>query len=190
MNKTTIEYIKTNNVLNTNLFAYCQNNGITNIDENGCFALWALAIAIIAVSAVVGGILGATSSVKIGTNMEIANPNLNKHNGELDNEDEETESTELTFGDRVLNTVKGALLGACVGCVVDICLGAVLCFTPIAPLGYVTFCAGVAFGMIAATLLTAFGIQIDMPSFDPKEAESSVPKIPSGQEQYKHPGYE
>ncbi len=185
-----VEYIKTNNVLNTNLFAYCQNNGITNIDENGCFALWALAIAIIAVSAVVGGILGATSSVKIGTNMEIANPNLNKHNVELDNEDEETESTELTFGDRVLNTVKGALLGACVGCVVDICLGAVLCFTPIAPLGYVTFCAGVAFGMIAATLLTAFGIQIDMPSFDPKEAESSVPKIPSGQEQYKHPGYE
>ena len=92
-----------------NMYAYCGNNPVMLSDHNGEFPF--LIVGILVVSAVVGGILGYNSDVKIGESAKGNIPEADKSITDY----EENEDNELSTGDRIKNTVIGTGLGIAVG---------------------------------------------------------------------------
>ena len=86
-----------------NLYAYCSNNPIAGYDPEGeSFLLVGL---FLAATTIAGGIFGATRDEKM----------LDNSFGKEDEVESSEEKPELTFGDRVVNTLVGATLGLFVG---------------------------------------------------------------------------
>lgn len=112
------------------MFAYCFNNPVACADPTGRFP-WLL-VTVLAICTIVGGILGASSDKKLG-------PDANE-DGTGD------ENQELTFGDRVMNTIIGASFGLATG-------GAIMAFA-----GVVATCV-VGSGVTTIGLFGATGLQ-------------------------------
>ena len=98
-------------LLGYNMFSYCNNNPIINVDSEGEFP-W-LVLAIVFVPAIIGAIIGATSDVDLTKTQEsqVDASCVDMSMGE----EEDYESQSLTFGTRVKNTVLGFSLGLVVG---------------------------------------------------------------------------
>ena len=149
----------------SNMYAYCNNNPVMYADYTGEFP-WII-VGILGVTTIVGGILGATSDIKLGENTTgSASKSLQ------DNEQE------LSVGDRIKNTVIGAGLGLAVGGAI-IATGGVLKGAAVgigASYMGVTSVKGFAIGALAIN----FSAMVTMPLFgikmEPIEYETPSPK--------------
>jgi len=140
-------YINANgDMLGYNMFAYCGNNPIMNIDPNGEFSL-TVAIIITLACATVGAIIGACSDEKLyETPKQTIAQNDTYHNqfgqeGLSDSDNLKEEPAELTVSDRIKNGIVGFCGGLLVG-------------------GAIVSTAGVAGSLIVGsgtTAITAFG---------------------------------
>ena len=84
-----------------NLYCYCGNDPVNYADPSGHISLAVIALIIIGVGAVAGGVIGGFSESSIYNNLAYLNSNA--------------EGYQLSFWDRVGNVFLGAVLGASVG---------------------------------------------------------------------------
>lgn len=75
-------YVQTGqNMVDKNMFAYCLNNPVNMSDKSGKIAGWAIALGVIAVCAIIGGIIGGlrtTNAYKRAYSNSNSNNNNNK----------------------------------------------------------------------------------------------------------------
>ena len=178
-----------------NMYAYCNNNTPNFADTEGDFP-W-LVIGILAASAIIGGILGATSDKKLGQNVIDENtnvpqiptkPSITTHHNIMTQKEpvelspttnpseSKKESEPLTVGDRVKNTIIGASLGlATGGAVVSVVgAGAVVAgmgtsyITLLGATGQQVFAIGaLAYDSVAIIFAPFFGIEMDTIEIEP-----------------------
>ena len=139
-------YVQTGQgVLDKNMFAYCLNNPVNRVDSEGSSSvLIALAITVIAIGAIIGGIIGGTSnedlykknfepnepenvsnpSTPTSPNIPSSNPNNkkskknnmpNNSNNKNNNLNNSLQGNRLSKGQKVRNVFIGATLGLAVG---------------------------------------------------------------------------
>ena len=169
-------YIQTGqSILDKNMFAYCMNNPVNYVDFSGEFP-WAIAI-FLALTTVVGGILGANSERKLAeaplkskeTTDTSKKTQLN--NSTYDDSSTQGDNTALTTGDRVKNTLIGAALGTLVGSGVVMITGmgatlatgsATAIIEVLGVSGSQTFVIGaVTYNLVAMVFAPFFGIEME-----------------------------
>jgi len=190
------KYVSTGNgFTGYNMYAYCNNNTPKFADTEGDFP-W-LVIGILAASAIIGGILGATSDKKWGQNVIDENtnvpqiptkPSITTHHNIMTQKEpvelspttnpieSKKESEPLTVGDRVKNTIIGASLGLATGGLAVSTVGAA---TIVAGMGtsYITLLGAtgkqvlaigaLAYDSVAMIFAPFFGIEMDTIEIEP-----------------------
>ncbi len=172
-------------LLDKNMFAYCMNNPVNLVDENGDLAVL-IAIGVIAGCTIGGAIMGARSKEDLYENAmqsqkerEPQNPLIN-HSlpSPIDNENsnnsdnskkthvhnkQNPKSNPLSTKQRVRNTFIGAAGGLLVGSGVVMITGVVLTFAVGVTLGAPVVATGmVAFGVFGAAVAPFLGIEMEL----------------------------
>ena len=187
INADSIEYLNPNAINGLSLYAYCGNNPVMYTDDSGnAGAIIWLSVAMILSGAVIGAIAGVLANHNLGSNIDAkpstpspVNPSINT------NDSMEFEDNSLTFGDRMLNMGKGALLGTWVGSMATMVagvgvalLGAATGAGIVIAGGIGTFAFGQATALLISPLLFALGIQVNTPDEDPTQKyETGLPQI-------------
>ena len=183
INADSLDYLDPNTINGLNLYAYCGNNPIMRTDVYGNVSeLLLTTLVFLGVGTILGAVLGALADYPLKSNIDADLP-IDLPFGT--NKDEEVENEELTFEDRLLNTVKGALLGAWVGSsgimvtgiVVALC-GSATGVTSAIGIGVSIFAFGTALSMILAVMLGGLGIKVEAPDEDPTgKYETGLPQM-------------
>ena len=170
------------------MFAYCNNNPYKYTDQTGSFPV--LAICVLAVCTIGGGVLGAMSDEKLGVPetkpipqkpsfIELHPNNAKKFQDEQKEvpENANVDNYQLTPGDRIRNTLLGAAMGLAVGGLVVATIGAggtviVASASQIIPLlggtGPQTFAIGaLAYNTVAMLVAPILGLEMEPIEVEP-----------------------
>ena len=166
------------------MFAYCQNNPIVYSDQYGHFPV--LAVVVIGVSTVVGGVLGGLSEKKLGPENDneparSSNDNSNRsvprnyllNVGTFSDADDNS----LTTADRIKNIFIGAACGLAVGGAIvatggaagSVIVGSATTVIPVlGGTGAQTFAIGaLAYNAVAMLIAPIFGVEMEPIEIEP-----------------------
>jgi RHS repeat-associated protein len=183
-------YLNPESVNGLNLYCYCNNNPVMLTDPQGTAGaiVWLVALCV-GVGALVGGIKGYLMDSPFGSNIDVSNTKLPQNgvpNSTNLNEDQYIDdTTELSGGERALNALKGALLGAWTGAMTSMVLGVIMTLYgattgagALIPSGIGTYALGHALTLIFSPILFATGIKVDIVDEDPtKKYETGLPQF-------------